>query len=278
MSQHLLEVGPAMTLQQQQEEAGSAQCRPHLSCTYTREPQAYTRRKRAFSQTDLQAHHTRTDAQQHCLNTRCRLQQQQRQQQQPQQLLLQRTLDLTSFYQPIDPQQQQQQEQQQRSSTPAAAWRMGASKAIRAVDSLASRGCLHTLLRSSDFQRAPGDPSVAPSAWGPWGPLSISRRFAARTRRMREQQQQQQQQQQPAVYTSDATTPYNPHQQQQQQQQYGIGSQLLFAVASGAGVFLGFSLLSRLFGWGPRFATVHVDAHGRPVDPLTGAPLQRPPF
>ncbi|KAL8441377.1 hypothetical protein Emag_007233 [Eimeria magna] len=123
-----------------------------------------------------------------------------------------------------------------------------------------------------------GAPSAAPSVGGPWGPLSMSRRFAARTRRMREQQQQQRQQQ-PVMYTSDAATPYDPHQQQQQQQQqYGIGSQLMFAVASGAGVFLGFVLLSRLFGWGPRFATVHVDAQGRPVDPLTGAPLQRPPF
>ncbi|KAL8427699.1 hypothetical protein ACSSS7_007587 [Eimeria intestinalis] len=163
---------------------------------------------------------------------------------------------------------------------------MGASKVFKAADSLAiCRTCLYTSLSSLGLQGPfPGAPLGPSSVGGPWGPLTVvARRFGARTRRMREQQQQQQQQQ-PAMYSSDAATPYHPHQQhrhqqqQQQQQHYGIGSQLVFAVASGAGVFLGFALLSRLFGWGPRFATVHVDAQGRPVDPLTGAPLQRPPY
>ena len=118
-----------------------------------------------------------------------------------------------------------------------------------------------------------GAPRWGPSSRGaPWGPQFESRRFAARTRRMREEQQQrlrQQQQQQPAVYTAHTPYPY----EQQQQHHPSLGTQLLYAVASGAGVFLGFTLLARLFGWGPRIKAIHVDAQGRPVDPLTGAPL-----
>ncbi|XP_026193089.1 uncharacterized protein LOC113147278 [Cyclospora cayetanensis] len=126
---------------------------------------------------------------------------------------------------------------------------------------------------------APGAPCpMGPLA--PWGPLRASRRFAARTRIIREEQRQrrQQQQQQPAPYADPSLQHSDPHhpcqyQHQHQQQQPTLGTQLLYAVASGAGVFLGFTLLARLFGWGPRTKAVHVDAYGRPVDPVTGAPL-----
>ncbi|PFH38175.1 hypothetical protein BESB_005160 [Besnoitia besnoiti] len=51
-----------------------------------------------------------------------------------------------------------------------------------------------------------------------------------------------------------------------------LGWQLFIAFLSSIFFYAGFVLVMRMFG-GPRVVAVHVDQHGRPVDPSTGRPL-----
>lgn len=100
-------------------------------------------------------------------------------------------------------------------------------------------------------------------------------RGAARTRKMRREREEREEREarQPAVYGGEGAAPthYGAQHTTGGDGQYpSFSQQMIYAVASGAGICIGFALLAKLFGWGPRVRTVHVDSEGRPVNPYTG--------